>query len=127
MKNLFKIIALLILSIGLFSGCAKWQNEIAAKGGIVGSYTGDYIVRNDSGGRIMDMWVLKNVIVQAEPSGSGWMFQDQVGDVIHLGGDVKVIRINSTGLLERYREYHAEFENKTYQELYGSEIGRAHD
>lgn len=64
-----KILLLLTLTFS-FVGCAKMQNQIAANGGFWGSYAGDYIVRNDSGGRIMDMWILKNVIVQSVESGS---------------------------------------------------------
>jgi hypothetical protein len=109
------IMALVVLSL---NGCAKWRNEIAANGGIIGSYKGTYIVRNDSGGKIMDMWILKNVIVQSEFSGAGWLFQDEDGDVIHLSGDVKVMRVENLSILSQYNEYHAEFENKSYQELY---------
>ena len=110
---------LVSLLVAFMPSCAKWENEVAANGGILGSYTGDYLVRNDSGGRIMDVWVLHNVIVQAEHSGAGWLFQDGQGNVIHLGGDVKVVRINRD--IGRYHEYHAEFERRSYQELYASE------
>jgi hypothetical protein len=112
-----KILLLLTLAFS-FMGCAKWQNQVAADGGIWGSYAGDYIVRNDSGGRIMDMWILKNVIVQSVESGSGWLFRDDDGNPIHLGGDVKVIRVIKGIDMSKYHEYHAEFETKTYQELY---------
>jgi len=78
---------------------------------------GDYIVRNDSGGKIMDVWVLHDVIVQSEFNGAGWLFKDQTGNVVHLGGDVKVIRLNR-GNMADWHEYHAEFETHTYQELY---------
>ena len=36
----------------------------------------------------------------------------------HLGGDLKVVRVNDAVTLARYHEYHTEFETKSYQELY---------
>jgi len=115
MKNML-IVLLMITALSL-TGCAKWRNEIAADGGLIGSYSGDYIVRNDSGGKIMDMWVLHNVMVQSDQHGSGWLFQDQNGNVIHLGGDVKVTRLNHGDSI-KWHEYHAEFEALSYQEMY---------
>jgi len=112
------MLALVIAGIFIGTGCAKFRNEIAADGGLIGSYTGDYVVRNDSGGKIMDVWVLHNVMVQSDNHGAGWLFRDQSGDVIHLGGDVKVIRLNTLDTAGKYHEYHAEFETHTYQELY---------
>lgn len=105
------------------SGCAGWRNEVAARGSYVGSVEGDYVIRNDSGGRIMDVWVLRKVFVQAHSGGAGWYFQDARGNVVHLGGDVKVIRVNTPAMLEQYHEYHAEFESRTYQELYPATKG----
>lgn len=112
-----KLLLLLLLGASL-SGCAKLQNQIAANGGFFGTYAGDYVVRNDSGGRIMDVWVLRNVIVQADEHGAGYLFRDQAGNVIHLGGDVKVIRVNDGVELAKYHDYHAEFSLKTYQESF---------
>lgn len=108
----------ILMCIGALSGCAKIDNEIAANGGFWGSYKGDYIIRNDSGGKIMDVWKLKNVIVQSESNSDGWLFQDENGNAIFLGGDVKVIRVNKAVDWDKYQEYHAEFESKSYQELY---------
>jgi hypothetical protein len=119
MKKRSVFVLLLIVLAMIAPGCARWQNEVAAKGGIVGSYSGDYIVRNDSGGRIMDVWVLRDVMVQSEFEGAGWLFKDGAGNVLHLGGDVKVIRVTNREILSRYHEYHTEFETNTYQELYG--------
>ena len=112
------IIFILCIIIVLLCGCAKWSNEIAANGGLIGSYNGNYIVRNDSGGRIMDVWVLSDCMVQSDAHGAGWMFRDKSGNVIHLGGDVKVMRLKDLSAVSEYHEYHAEFEKKTYQELY---------
>ena len=119
--NILTIIALLVVIAT--AGCAKLSNQIAADGGFFGSYNGDYVVRNDSGGKIMDVWVLKNVMVQETVHGGGWLLRDQTGNAIHLGGDLKVIRVNDATTLSKYHEYHCEFETKSYQELY-SEIPR---
>lgn len=118
MKNVFKAFCCIVV-LFMFVGCAKLENQIAAQGGFFGSYPADYIVRNDSGGKIMDVWVLKNVIVQSEEHSDGWLFRDNEGRPIHLGGDVKVIRCSNSSDLEKYHEYHCEFESKSYQELYG--------
>ena len=112
----------MMLALALSGGCAKLQNQIAADGGLIGSYKGKYVIRNDSGGRIMDVWILKDAIVQSEFHGAGWLFRDNDGNPVHLGGDVKVIRVVDSDLAcGRYHEYHAEFEKKTYQELYTTE------
>ena len=100
--------ALLLMSVG----CASWSNQIAHDGGIVGTYSGDYIVRNDSGGRIMDVWKLRNVYVE------NGVFKDSRGNVIVIKGDLRVMRVNDSETWDRYHDYHAEFESKTYQELY---------
>ena len=112
--SLIPVCALLVI----LSGCAKWENEVAADGGVWGSHPGDYVVRNDSGGRIMDVWVLHNVMVQSDEHGAGWLFRDNTGNVIHLGGDLKVIRVQDPKMLLAYHEYHSEFDTKTYQERY---------
>ena len=116
MKKL--LTGLTVATLLLFVGCAKMQNEIARDGGFFGSYAADYIVRNDSGGKIMDMWKLRNVIVQEEEHGAGWLFRDNAGNPINIGGDVKVVRCINLQDWDRYHEYHAEFETKSYQELY---------
>ena len=117
MKKYIKILLILTLTLS-FMGCAKMQNQIAADGGFWGSYAGNYVIRNDSGGLIMDVWILHNCMVQSVESGAGWLFRDNDGNAIHLGGDVKVVRIIGEFDKSKYHEYHAEFETKTYQELY---------
>ena len=104
-------LVVLVLLVGL-TGCAKTRNYWAAQGGVFASHNGAYVVRNDSGGRIMDVWVLPDAMVQAEESGSGWLFRDTDDDVIHLGGDVKVIRVKERSTLKQYHDYHAEFEQE---------------
>lgn len=109
----FALIAALFLTL---PGCAKWEAQRAADGGFLGSYKGDYIVRNDSGGVIMDIWVLENTIVQSETDSDGWFFVDNSGNVIHLGGDAKVIRVKDKSLLSKYREYHRELDKVPYEQ-----------
>jgi len=122
--NKWTLSILLLLAV-IFSGagCAKMANQISADGGFLaslgGGANGDYIVRNDSGGKIMDVWVLHDCMVQSVQSGAGWLFRDNSGNPIHLGGDVKVIRVNREVDMSKYHEYHIEFEKKSYQELYG--------
>lgn len=101
------------LTLILATSCASFQNDIAHDGGLVGTYKGDYIVRNDSGGRIMDVWKLRNVFV--DQSG---LFRDEHGNVLSIKGDLRIMRVNDTATWDRYHEYHAEFETKSYQELY---------
>ncbi len=105
-------IAVLAAAMLLSVGCAGISNNIAHDGGLIGTYNGDYIVRNDSGGRIMDVWKLKNVYVE------NGVFKDSRGNVIVIKGDIRVMRVNDSETWERYHDYHAEFETKTYQELY---------
>jgi uncharacterized protein YceK len=120
-----RVIIIGLLSVLLLSGCARFRNNVAANGGFFTSHNGEYIVRNDSGGKIMDVWILHDSMVQEVEGGAGWLFRDNKGNPIHLGGDVKVIRIVSdnedNSVMTKYHEYHAEFESKTYQELYAKE------
>jgi hypothetical protein len=98
------------------SGCAGCRNTIAAKGGLIGSYEGNYVVINYTGGVIADVWVLRDVYVQSEENSDGWRFTDPDGNVIFLGGDIKVIRIKEADDLKKWHEYHMEFEDKIYQD-----------
>jgi len=108
--------------IGL-SGCAKTCNQAERDGGLFTSSTAPYIVLKESGGRIMDVYKLENVMVQSEENSDGWLFQDQYGNPVNIAGDAKVIRLKSTksDLWNKYHEYHMEFETKTYNELYGQD------
>ena len=99
------------------TGFAKMEADRAARGGLLGHYNGDYIVRNDSGGVIMDVWVLEDRLVQNEDKSDGWYFVDNDGNVIHLGGDVKVIRVKDKSLLKKYREYHRELDKVPYEQV----------
>ena len=104
------------LLLSSVSGCAGCRNDIAARGGLVGTYAGNYVVVNYSGNSIADVWVLKNSYVESEKGSDGWRFTDSDGNIIFIGGDVKVMRIDKDSELERWHEYHSEFEARTYQE-----------
>jgi len=121
-----------IISAGLFVallfvstiGCAKWKNKVARDGGFFTSHAADYIVISQSGGIIMDVWKLENVMVQSEEEPDGWLFRDQEGNVINIGGDSKVIRLKKgtkSSFWSKYYEYHMEFEKQTYREKFSSE------
>ena len=112
------IVALLLLALG---GCKKTRDQWAAKGGIFTSSAEDYIVISQSGGRIMDVYKLRSAFVQSPENSDGWLFTDQQGNSIYIGGDVKTIRLRKDKTVwEDYHEYHIENENKTYRELYGN-------
>jgi hypothetical protein len=100
------------------TGCASWQNDIAAKGGLFGEHKGNYVVVSQSGGEIMDVWVLEDVYCESEKDSDGWRFIDDEGNVTFIGGDVKVLRIKQKSSLKNYHEYHREFERQSYQDLY---------
>lgn len=121
MKNyLLLCLGLLCLS---FTGCASYWNGVDAKGGMFGSYAGDYIVISQTGGVIADVWVLEHVFVESIENSDGWRFKDNDGNVVYVGGDAKVLRVDSKSTLRQYREYHMEFETQTYQEKYGTPKG----
>ena len=111
-----------ILLVGLMSlgmlGCADMSNQIARDGGILGSYNGDYVIRNDSGGVIMDVWKLKGVKV-TETNGQ-CLFRDNKGNVVTIGGDVKILRVNDSETWDHYHEYHVENDKIPYQVKYGT-------
>ncbi len=113
----FLLLALLCLC---FTGCASFWNDIDSGKSLLGSYRGDYVVVNATGGVIADVWILENVLVESESGSDGWRFKDSDNNMIHLGGDSKVIRVDNKATLRLYREYHMEFETETYQEKYGS-------
>jgi len=116
MKKLVVLALLGIVSIGMI-GCAKFQNDMKARGGLVGSYKGNYVVISQSGGEIMEVWVLKDVYVNSEENSDGWRFVDDNGNVVFIGGDVKVMRMDSS--MDGYHEYHMEQETQTYREKFG--------
>lgn len=120
--NMKKAMLLITITLALLlTSCAKFWDGVDAKGGIVGSSKAPYIIINQSGGHIMDVYKLTHAIVQSPEGSDGWLFKDNDGNPIYLGGDVKTIRLKSAGgaLWDKYHEYHMEFETLTYREKYG--------
>lgn len=115
-----KIIGIILIGMTLtLLNCAKFWDGVDANGGIVSSKA-PYIIINQSGGVIMDVYKLNNAIVQSPSGSDGWLFLDNENNPIYLGGDVKTIRLSgaNNSLWDKYHEYHMEFESKTYRELY---------
>ena len=117
MKKIATKIGILAMVI-LFSGCARTCNRQKANGGIIGSYEGDWIVVTYSGNHITDVWKMTNVMVQSEETSDGWLFVDDNGNAVHVGGNTKAIRVNDKASInwDKYVEYHSEFSNLTYQQ-----------
>jgi hypothetical protein len=104
----------------MLTGCANRITDFADQGGIFTEHNGRYIIRNDSGGRIMDVWKLEDTFAKEGKTGAGFVFRiPEQSEVIHVGGDAKIIRMNDDKdpRWDQYHEYHAEFNTKTYQEL----------
>jgi len=113
-----RIVLITTIMLLFLTGCARFWDRVESKGGFFGSYTGSYIIINHSGGNIMDVWKLKNVIVQSSDRSDGWLFKDSLGNMVNLGGDVKIIRVIKNSLWDSYHEYHSEFESKSYAEKF---------
>ncbi len=115
MKRLVIALSLLI-ALTFFSGCASWRNSAARKGSIFTSTRGPYVVISYSGGRITDVWVLKDAYVESEKNSDGWLFIDGDRNPINVGGDddAKVIRLKDKRDLENYREFHIEIDGGIY-------------
>ena len=101
----------------LLGGCADFWNKADNQGVVVFSKNADYIVVKQSGGVITDVYKLRDVIVSSAEHSDGWIFKDQSGNSINIGGDMKAIRIIDINkdLSDKYCEYHMEFEGgRTY-------------
>lgn len=120
MKMKTKILILCVTVITLFTGCARWNNSVEADGSIFGSTNGDWIVIKQSGGQITDVWKLENQFVQSEQGSDGWLFVDHDNNPVHVGGDMKAIRINNKkeDIFNTYIEYHMEHDTLTYAQRY---------
>lgn len=126
MKKMKKILRNLVLAGGLvalgLTGCAKACDRWEAEGSFIGigSTNAPYVVISQSGGEIMDVYKLPNTVVQSPETSDGWLFTDNDGNPVYLGGDVKTIRLDSTNdpTWDRYHEYHMELESETYREKY---------
>jgi hypothetical protein len=113
------------MSISL-SGCfASCQNTAAMNGSVIGAYNADYIAINESGGTIMDCWILHNVYVESEEDSDGLRFIDSHGDGILVQGDAKIKRVNDpkTFDFDQYVEYHYETDLIPYPEFYKMKKG----
>lgn len=106
-----------------FAGCASTWNDIGARGGLIGSYEGSFVVISQSGGLVMDCWVLTDSYVESEENSDGWRFIDNDGNVVHIGGDSKVVRLDDEEDLKNYIEYHMEEESVTYREKFAQVKG----
>jgi hypothetical protein len=106
---------MLITCTGCFAG---WGNDAAVHGGVFSNSKGDYVVLNESGGEIMDCWVLKDSYVKSESSSDGLTLVDNDGNGIIIQGDCKVMRINSAVDMNNYIEYHVETDLIPYGDFY---------
>ena len=109
----------LLASTLMLAGCANYWNTVARDGGMFGSYNGDWVVVKYSGGKIMDVWKLQNSLVQSEEHSDGWLFQDNDGNAVNIGGDTKHFRINNrsdkASLWNQYHEYHFDVQGGSYE------------
>lgn len=112
MKKKFIVLVILMLAVSVpLTGCFEgWKNAAARDGGYFASSKGDYIVINQSGGKIMDVYKLKNVFVTSESNSDGWNFKDDAGNLIMIGGDVKIIRVYDSKTWDKYKDFHIEFD-----------------
>lgn len=116
----FIVLSLLFCLCISLSGCASFSNDLAAGNSIFGSYEGDYVIISESGGAIVDVWVLRDVFCESEKSSDGWRFKDDDDNMTFIGGDVKVLRMNNAADMSKYHEYHIEFETQSYQEKFNT-------
>lgn len=121
-KKLISGILILVLCSSLGGCFASFDNENALKGGYFSTNKGDYVVLNESGGTIMDCWILKNVYVESEAKSDGLRFVDENGNGVIIQGDAKIIRMNNNTNISKYVEYHKETDILSYEEFYKDHI-----
>ncbi len=123
-KSTLFLILMLLAIYPFTTGCAKFWDNVESKGGIITSSKAPYIIVNASGGFIMDVYKLTSAIVQSPQSSDGWLFLDNNGRPIYLGGDVKTIRFQNTNdpLWNKFHEYHHEVETLTYREKFFPDV-----
>jgi len=129
MKKLYGILGLLLVMISvtiLNSGCAGTCQRMSANGGVVGTYSGAWVVEKMSGGVITDVYILNDAIVLSEPGSDGWIFTDKNGNPVHIGGDMKAIRCNNSAgeVSAQYIEYHFDTDHCTYKEKFEKVRGK---
>jgi len=120
MKKLL-LLSMMILLLGsstMITGCAGACQRIKSNGSVIGSTNGDWLVIKQSGGVMTDVYKLENVMVQSEAGSDGWLFLDQAGNPVHIGGDMKAIRITADKeyLFSSCVEYHQETDTLSYIE-----------
>jgi restriction endonuclease S subunit len=113
------MVGITVCTTGCFASC---QNNKVLKGGYFTTNKSDYIVFNESGGQIMDVYKLRNVYVESESSSDGVRFADSNGNGIVIQGDVKIIRVNNSVDWDNYVEYHIETDIVPYTEFYKEHI-----
>jgi hypothetical protein len=108
MKKLFVLIVFMLA----ITSCAKERTLGEFSGSLYGdrSTRGDWVVLSESGGKIMDVWVLTNTIVTSVDNSDGWIFVDNEGNTVAIGEGAKIIRVKDDDTLSKYHEYHIEFE-----------------
>ena len=107
-----------LLSLLTLSGCAKFWDSASAKGGVFISEKAPYIIVNSSGGVIQDVYLLDNSIIQSPKGSDGWLFLDNLGQPVYLGGDVKTIRLtksNKDRMFSQYTEFHILLDGLNYK------------
>ena len=129
MKKLYGILGPLLVMISvtiLNSGCAGTCQRMSANGGVVGTYSGAWVVEKMSGGVITDVYILNDAIVLSEPGSDGWIFTDKNGNPVHIGGDMKAIRCNNSAgeVSAQYIEYHFDTDHCTYKEKFEKVRGK---
>ena len=73
---------------------------------------------NESGGQIMDCWILHNSYVKQNEHSDGFSLVDENGHGILVQGDSKIIRINNKMNNKKYIEYHKETDLIPYEQFY---------
>ena len=123
---LFGIMMILIVGISLVTtSCAQTCQRIKADGSFFGTVNGAWVVVKQSGGVITDVYLLNDALVKSETGSDGWLFLDQNGNPVHIGGDMKAIRCNSDKreVFNKYVEYHQDIDRCSYIEKYNKVNG----
>ena len=120
MKKKIIILALMIVlgSVSLTGCFAGWDTDKAVDGGVFSNSKGNYVVLNESGGQIMDCWVLRNTYIKSEDTSDGIRFMDEDGNGIIVQGDAKIVRTKDERELGKYIEYHIDKDFVPYLEFY---------
>lgn len=114
-----KQIWIILIVLAMLANCADTWNKARANGGLLTSSSADYIVLSQSGGKIMDVYKVKDTFISSPSTSDGWILTTSDGNSVFLGGDIKFIRINNTNnkLWDKYCEYHIEFDKTDYNDF----------